>query len=160
MSSVHLHLLLNHVPVIGILIVLLVLLVALARRNDAIGKLGLVMLVGVALITVAVFFTGEPAEEAVEDLAGVSDSLIHSHEEAAEAAFIVTGIAGVLALGLLFWYRRALLSRWAIGASLALTVAASGLMAWTATLGGQIRHSEIRAASVSSPDVESDDDER
>jgi formate hydrogenlyase subunit 3/multisubunit Na+/H+ antiporter MnhD subunit len=153
------HLLLNHAPVIGIFVILFVFAAALARKNDAIAKLGLVMLVGVAVVTVAVFFTGEPAEEAVENLAGVSETLIHSHEEAAEAAFIATGIAGAAALLLLFAYRRRQLSRWALGASFALTLVVSGLMAWTANLGGQIRHSEIRpgAASIVEADADASD---
>jgi hypothetical protein len=156
MSSVHLHLLLNHVPVIGVYFILFVLVVALARRSDAIGKIGLAMLVGVALATVAVYFTGEPAEDAVEGLAGVSETLIHSHEDAAVMAFIATGVAGVAALGLLLWYRRRPLTRWAVGGSLALTLTAAGLMAWTANLGGQIRHSEIRSGSTAQ--IVSDDD--
>jgi hypothetical protein len=159
MSTVHLHLLLNHVPVIGTFIVSFVLLAAFARRNNAIGKLGLVMLVGVALVTVAVYFTGEPAEEAVEDLAGVSESLIHAHEEAAEAAFIATSVAGVAALGLLYWYSRRTLSRWAVGASLTLALTVAGLMAWTANVGGQIRHTEIRASGSSAAATDTEDGE-
>ena len=143
MSPVHLHLLLNHVPVIGLIIVIFVLAAGFARRNDGIAKLGLVMLVGAALVTIAVYLTGEPAEEAIENLAGVSETLIHSHEEAAEAAFIATSIAGAAALALLLAYRRRQLARWALGASLALTLVVSGRMAWTANLGGQIRHTEI-----------------
>lgn len=160
MSPVHAHLLLNHVPVIGIFIVVFILAVALARQNDGIAKLGLVMLVGIALVTVAVFLTGEPAEEAVEDLAGVSESLIHSHEEAAKAAFIATGIAGAAALALLFGYRRRALSRWVLGASLALTLAVGGMMAWTANLGGQIRHTEIRNGGAIAAPADIDDDDR
>ena len=162
MSIVHLHLLLNHVPVIGVFVALLILLVALARKNDAIGKLGLALLVGVALVTVAVYFTGEPAEDAVENLAGISESIIHSHEEAAEGAFIATGIAGSAALALLLWYRRRTLARWALGASFALGLVAAGLMAWTANLGGQIRHSEIRGsgAAIQQSDAADDDDDR
>src|SRR5688572_23069651 len=102
MSFVHLHLLLNHVPVIGIVFVLGVLLAALWRRNSDVAKAGLSALVAVALDTVAVFFTGEPAEEAVENLAGVSDAVIHAHEDAALYSFIATGAAGAIALYLLW----------------------------------------------------------
>lgn len=155
MSPVHMHLLLNHVPVIGTLLVLFVLGVAVWRRSSEIGKLALAMLAGIAAVTVAVFLTGEPAEEAVEKLAGVSESLIHSHEEAAEIALIVTGVSGVLALGALLAFRRRQLPRWVMGASVAMVLAVSGFMAWTANLGGQIRHSEIRSATATATgDVE------
>lgn len=147
MSFVHLHLLLNHVPVIGMVFVLLLLAVALWRRSSEIGKLALSVVVGIALVTGIVFLTGEPAEEAVEHVAGVSESIIHQHEEAAEAALIGTGMAGVLSLAFLGWYRRRELPRWVAAASLAVVLAVTGMMAWTANLGGQIRHSEIRGGA-------------
>jgi uncharacterized membrane protein len=148
MSLVHLHLLLNHVPVIGMLFVLFVLVAAFRARSSDMGKLALVMLAGIGAVTALVYFTGEPAEDAVEKVAGVSRAMIRDHEEAAEAAFIATGVAGVLALVALWWHRRRELPRWVVAASFAATLAVSGLMAWTANLGGQIRHSEIRATSA------------
>jgi len=148
MSFVHLHLLLNHVPVVGVFFVLLVLGVALWRRNSEIGKLALVLLVGIAAVTAVVFLTGEPAEEAVENVAGVSDALIHSHEDAATAAFATIAIVATLALAPLWWYRRRELPRWIVGASFVAVLGVGGLMAWTANLGGQIRHTEIRSAST------------
>jgi uncharacterized membrane protein len=147
MSLVHLHLLLNHVPVIGMLFVLFVLVAAFRARSSDMGKLGLVMLAGIGAVTALVYFTGEPAEDAVEKIAGVSRAMIHDHEEAAEAAFIATSIAGVLALAMLWWHRRRELPRSIVAVVFAVALGVSGLMAWTANLGGQIRHSEIRSSS-------------
>ena len=154
MSVVHLHLLLNHVPVIGLGFVLLVLLVATWRRSNDMAKLALFLLAGLAAVTAVVFLTGEPAEEAIEHVAGISESLIHEHEEAAEAALGATVAAGTLALGLLavFWRRQ--LPRWATVVSLLAVLAAGGFMAWTANLGGQIRHTEIQSASSAATDEE------
>jgi hypothetical protein len=157
MTLVHLHLLLNHVPVIGTFFVAFILLAALWRRNEAIAKLGLVALAGVGLVAAAVYFTGEPAEEAVENLAGVADRIIHDHEEAAELAFIGSSIAGVVAVLLLAWSRRRELPRWTVAATLALVLGVAGLMAVTANLGGQIRHTEISGATVALPRERSDD---
>ena len=155
MSIVHLHLILNHVPVIGMFFVLLILAVAVGRRDSAGGKLGLFALTGLAVVTGLVFLTGEPAEEAVEDLAGVSEAMIHPHEEAAEAALIATLIVGAGALVALVIYRRRPLPRWAMGGALAASLVVSALLGWTANLGGQIRHTEL---GVSAPaDRESDD---
>ena len=47
------------------------------------------------------FLTGEPAEEVVGHLPGISEQAIEEHEEAAEVAAIVTGFAGLLGLWLL-----------------------------------------------------------
>ena len=156
MSLVHLHLLLNHVPIIGMIFVAFVLAGALWSRNRGMSRLGLLMLTGIGAIAVIVFLTGEPAEEAVEHLAGVRESAIHDHEEAAEIAFIGSSITGVAALLLLAWsYRRDVSRSLQIGV-LVLVVAVSGLMARVAYLGGQIRHSEIGDRIVSGE--RSDDD--
>lgn len=159
MSPVHMHLLLNHVPVVGILFVILVLAAALRKGNSDIARLGLLMMVVIAAVSAAVYFTGEPAEEAVEAIAGVSETAIHDHEEAAEVAFIATLVAGVAALSLLWLYRRRELPHWAPGTALVMALLVTGLMTWTANLGGQIRHSEIRSAATAS-EVTGNDDER
>jgi len=157
MSFVHLHLLLNHVPVVGVVFVVLLLAVALWKRNNDIGKLALALLAGIAAVTAIVFLTGEPAEEAVENVAGVSEALIHRHEDVALAALISTGVVGSLALGVLWWYRKQTLPRSLVGGAFVVMLGISGLMAWTANLGGQIRHSEIRSVgAVGGSEVERD----
>jgi hypothetical protein len=157
MSLVHLHLLLNHVPVIGTFFVLFLLVVALWRRSSETAKLGLFLMIGIAITAGIVFLTGEPAEEAVEHVAGISEAVIHSHEEAAEASLVAAAITGALGLGLLAWFWRRELPRWAGAVSLAATLAVGGLMAWTANLGGQIRHTEIGGAAVATQGEEADD---
>ena len=154
MSIVHLHLILNHVPVIGMVFALLILGVAAWRRNDGMGRLGLSVMVGLAVVTAVVFLSGEPAEEAVENVAGVSEAMIHPHEEAAEAALIVTGIAGALALVALGAYRRRALPRWLTGAAFMAALVAGTTLGWAANLGGRIRHTEIGATASSGDEVE------
>ena len=153
MSVVQLHLMLNHVPLIGMAFALLLLGAAAWRRNDGMARLGLGVMVGLAVVTAVVFLTGEPAEEALESAVTVSESVIHPHEEAAEASLIATGIAGVLALfALLANWRRAL-PRWVTATAFAAALVSSSMLGWTANLGGKIRHTEIGTASLSD-DVE------
>jgi hypothetical protein len=155
MSLAHLHLILNHVPVIGMGFVLLILAIAAWRRDSANAKLGLSILIGLATVTAIVFVTGEPAEEAVEGIAGVSETMIHPHEEAAELALIATAVSGTLGALALVAYRRRPLPMWVMGTALAVALGVSATLGWTATLGGQIRHTEIggvRAASSESGD--------
>ena len=160
MSIVHLHLILNHVPVIGMAFALLILGVAAWRRNDGMGRLGLVVMVGLALVTAAVFLTGEPAEEAVEEVATVSEAMIHPHEEAAEASLIATGIAGALALIALVAYRRRALPRWVTGVAFVAALVANTMLGWTANLGGRIRHTEIGGIAAASSGEEVEDHRR
>ena len=160
MSIVHLHLILNHVPVIGMVFALLILGVAAWRRNDGMGRLGLAVMVGLAVVTAAVFLTGEPAEEAVEEVAGVSEAMIHPHEEAAEAALIVTGIAGAMALVALSAYRRRALPRLITGAAFTAALVSTTMLGWAANLGGQIRHTEIGGTATASSGEEGEDRKR
>ncbi len=157
MSWVHVHLILNHVPVIGIVFVLVILAVALWRRSADNARLGLGAMAALAVVTGVVYWTGEPAEEAVEHLPGVSEALIHAHEDAALVAAIAVGVAGTAAAYLLWVFRRHELPRWATRAALGLTLVAGGFMAWTANLGGQIRHTEVRSAQAVIPGEEDKD---
>jgi uncharacterized membrane protein len=151
MSAVHLHLMLNHLPVVGSLIGILLLAVALLRRSSELAEvtLGLFGLLGAA--SLAVFLTGEPAEELVEKLPGFSESITHAHEEVAEFATIVMVGFGVLALGALAAFRRHALPRWVTAGGLALALVAGGLMGYTGYLGGQVRHTEVRAGAGATP---------
>ena len=160
MSIVHLHLMLNHVPVVGMVFALLILGVAAWRRNDGMGRLGLVVMVGLSVVTAVVFLSGEPAEEAVERVAGVSEAMIHPHEEAAEAALIVTGIVGAMALVALGAYRRRALPRWLTGAAFTAALVSTTMLGWAANLGGQIRHTEIGGTAAASSGEESEDHRR
>lgn len=151
-TSVHIHLLLNHLPIIGTITGLLLLLGGLVRRSDDVRRAGLVTFVLVALLTVPVYLTGEGAEKAVEGLPGVTEPLIEAHQDAALVAFSASGVLGVLAL-LALWRSRAgaPLPTTLVNVVLALAVAVSALMVWTGGLGGQIRHTEIRSGETVTP---------
>ena len=148
MSLVHLHLLLNHIPVVGILFVVAAFAAALAFRETVSIRFALVFSVALAIVTGAVYLTGEPAEEVVENLAGVSESAIEAHEEAAKTATVAMSVLGALSLASLAAFRRGRMPRWVGFAGVTGALIVSVLLAWTANIGGQIRHSEIRSASI------------
>jgi hypothetical protein len=103
----------------------------------------------VALWAIPAYLTGEPAEEILENLPGISENLIKSHEESAETAFIFTEIVGALTLITLFVRRffQTLGNRLTIIVLIGLLIS-GGLIAWTANLGGKINHPEIRSDTV------------
>ncbi|HMQ90856.1 MAG TPA: hypothetical protein PKB07_24825 [Flavilitoribacter sp.] len=145
MNATHLHLVLNHFPIVGTLVGIGVIFYGYIRQSDETKRAALWIWVLMAAIAVPVFLTGEPAEESVEELAGVSEAMIHSHEEAAELAIWVMGVLGVVSLlGLLASRRPSGVSKSLFLVSALLSVIAFGVMARTGYLGGQIRHSEIR----------------
>ncbi len=149
MNSTHAHLLLNHFPVIGTLIGTMILLYGLLIKNINIQKVSLATIVVMTLIAIPVFLTGEPAEEAVENLPGVVESIIESHEEAAEVAFwvmMLTGVFALITLGLQIVNNP--FSKTFVLIALISGIVSFGLMGRTAYLGGQIRHTEIRSNST------------
>ncbi|HKW48383.1 MAG TPA: hypothetical protein VJN70_13130 [Gemmatimonadaceae bacterium] len=148
MSTVHLHLLLNHVPVLGVVFVTLLLCLALVRSSGELAKLSLASLALVGVISILVFVTGEPAQEAIEHLPGFSERLIDRHEDAALVATIAAGCIGAVALGALVVYRRRAVPRWLTLFALVAALGSTGLMGYVANLGGQIRHTEIRSTSA------------
>lgn len=146
MNPVHLHLMLNHVPLFGSTISLLLLFVAIWRRSDELKRVAFGMLVLSALLTVPVYFTGEPTEEAVEHLPGVVRSAIHSHEDAAKIAFASMILTGLVALTNFALFRRGrLVPTWFTTTALMLSLVTGLLMARTANLGGKVRHTELGA---------------
>jgi uncharacterized membrane protein len=157
MSLVHLHLFLNHVPVIGTLVALFLFAAAIFLREAVSMRFALGFSVAIALVAVAVYFTGEPAEEAVEKLAGVSERIIEQHEEAAELSTIAMSMFGALALVALVIFRKRRMPRWVGAAGFAGTIVLSALMGWTANLGGQIRHTEIRSGDFQQSGSDLDD---
>jgi hypothetical protein len=162
MNPAHIHLLLNHVPVIGTIITIPLLGWALLRRNAALLRTALAMLVAFSIAGGIVYLTGEPAEEAVEHLAGVSERVLELHEEAALLATVLLGLTGAVALGGLvaFRSRRSGIPQGFAVLVLVLSLLPAGAMAWTANLGGQIRHSEIRGTAVASAGEENTGVER
>lgn len=148
MSLLHIHLLLNHVPVVGALFAFVLFAAALILRDKVSPKFALGFTAVLALVALAVYFTGEPAEEAVENLAGVTERSIEAHEEAAQLGTIAFAVLGGLSGIALIAFRAKRVPRWVTVAGLVGVTAVSGLMTWTASLGGQIRHTEIRGAAV------------
>jgi hypothetical protein len=159
MNWAHLHLALNHIPVVGLGFGLVVFGIGLAKKHRVVQRTGLGLLIASALLTIPVYLTGEPAEEQVEQVAGISEDLIEQHEDAAKVSFIAVGVLGVVALGGLLLSRRgANLPPWLGILILLLSFGVSGSMAWTANLGGRIHHPEIRSdAAVTTASNEADE---
>ena len=150
MNWAHVHLIVNHLPVILVPTSIALLVFARARRSGEVTNAGLVLLVVTALIGGGVFLTGEPAEHAVEGVAGITEASIEAHEDAALAAALATGLAGVLALATLVVSRTRPAPAGLLIATVVVGLAASGLMARAANLGGLIRHSEIAGNPLTS----------
>lgn len=148
MSATHLHLVLNHIPILGVPFGMALLVAGVLRHSDELKRAALVTFSLAALMVAPVFFTGEPAEESVEHLAGVSESLIERHEDLAELSLGLTSCLGVLSLITLVGWRKKEIPGGLLAAVMALSLLSAASLALTGAAGGQIRHSEIRQASL------------
>ncbi len=160
MNTTHLHLLLNHFPIIGTLIGSGLLLWGIIRKQNTIKITAALILAVMAIMAIPVYLTGEPAEESVENLPGISGSLIELHEEAAVIAIWLMGITGLASLvALLFAWQKRKATGTVFILVLVLSVFAFGTMARTGYYGGQIRHTEIRNVSAAQLDSQQGDQE-
>jgi uncharacterized membrane protein len=112
------------------------------------ASLGLLTIAGFA--TVAVYLTGEPAEEVVEGLPGVSHDAIEAHEALGTYALVAGLLTAASSLGaLIFAWARRRLVRSTVLLALVLALITTGIIGYTANLGGKISHPELRADSGS-----------
>lgn len=145
MNVAHLHIAINHFPIIGLAFSLGILVVAAARKSPQLARVGLASIVAVAVISIAVYLTGEPAEKLVEHLSGISREQIEAHEETALMAFIGIEVLGLLAmLGLVVYRVPGSLPRWYLPVLILLGLVTAGWVGYTSNLGGQISHPEAR----------------
>src|SRR5690606_8182222 len=71
MNAAQVHLLLNHVPIIGAILATILLAVGIGMRSNDVLRVTLGLFAVLALAGAVVYLTGEPAEELVEDVPGV-----------------------------------------------------------------------------------------
>lgn len=147
-DAAHLHLMLNHLPVIGAPLLLLLLTLALLRHSGELTLVALGLIVGLAAATGLVYFTGEPAEELVEHAPWFQEALTEVHEEQATIGLVAALATGLLAAAALALRTRTWAARWLPRAVWAALAATTLLLGWTAWSGGQIRHDEVRAAAA------------
>ncbi len=151
MNLAHVHLVLNHIPVVGIPVALTFFIYGLWSRNQPTQKFALWVLFALSVVVLPVYLTGDPAEDVVEHLPGVAESIIETHEDAAQISLILTLLTGAVAFVAIwsqarlhnFEDKRKLVNAAVIGIS----CLALGSLIYTANLGGKVRHTELRSAT-------------
>lgn len=145
MNSTYLHLLLNHFPIIGTLVGSGLLLWGIIKKQTQTQSIAAGVLFLMAVIALPVYLTGEPAEETVENLPGISETMMELHEESANLAIWIMGITGIISLVAIILHRqKQAFSGKAYLLAFILSVVTFGAMVRTGYYGGRIRHSEIR----------------
>lgn len=151
MDAAHLHLILTHFPIVGTLFGVVILAYASYAKSDLLKKTAFIIFVLMAVTTIPVFLTGEEAEEVVEHLPGVTEKVIEEHEELAEKAIWLMGLLGLLSIGGFVAIEKELsFAKTITLIAFLVSLATFGLFAQVGNLGGQIRHTEIRANNAGS----------
>ncbi|AUX25613.1 hypothetical protein SOCEGT47_061620 [Sorangium cellulosum] len=150
MNAAHFHLVVTHLPIVGVAMAAVLLVLALFHRAERGALRAAVLVLALSAAgAAAAYLSGEPAEEIAERLPGTSEQAIEVHEERAGAATALAGLTALAGVAALLLVER---RRIAPGAPVAITLAGailtSGAMAWTGASGGEIRHPEARAGSL------------
>ena len=141
----HVHLIINHIPVIGMIGAVLLLIYAIVRKSDEVRTISFSLFVLIAMMAVAAYLTGEAAEKVVKNFPGVTEAYIGRHEEMGEYALVLMTLLGVASIvGLIIRYRTGSVPKCTLTIILLMSIVVSVVVGITANLGGQIRHSEIR----------------
>ncbi len=161
MNEAHFHLVFNHLPIVGLLIGLLVLVTGFILKKTEVKVTALGIFVFSALTSIAAFYSGEGAEEIVERIPGISETLINQHEEAAELFFTIILILGAVSLITIFLeIKKIKIAKMGFILVILISLAAGFLAQNVGTTGGEIRHTEIRKdANLIQIQTEEDHDE-
>jgi hypothetical protein len=150
MNSGHLHLILNHAPIFGAFVGMVIFGIGMFRRNNTLEKTGLITLIATGIVTIPVYFTGEGAEEVAERFRDSSHDMIHEHEDLAQTGLILMIALSLASLILLIMMWRSKNSNHGLMRSALLSLAATtfGLMMVVGNTGGKIRRPELRGDVV------------
>ncbi len=149
MNWVHLHLALNHVPVLGTFFVAIALATALIKRSDELKRVSFAWFVALAVVSIPIKFTGDFAHESVADSDWLTAASVSAHEDAADQATTGMFLLGLAAaFGCYRGRRQKPIPTWLVGTVVFFALMTFALMARTANLGGQLRHDEIRSGPL------------
>jgi hypothetical protein len=145
MDWTHLHLALNHVPVLGTPFLLGFLVWSWLRRQAVTLRFCLWLFVVLAVASIGIKFTGDFAAETIGVLPGFNKTMIDRHEESADQATAgVFFMSLAAAVALILSRKGRPTPAWSLGLLAVLALVTFALMTRTANLGGHIRHPEIR----------------
>jgi hypothetical protein len=157
-TSAHLHLAINHVPIIGLAVACLPVLIGILFHSRGALASGLLAVILCTAVMPAIMKTGGGAYDAFMDgsiqpgLDDAGKTALRQHAHRADATAPVVYAAGILALvsllALTKFPQQAAWIGWAVLLGCTIAIA---LSVWTAEAGGRIRHPEFRPAEKASP---------
>lgn len=155
MNDAHLHMVVNHFPIIGTIFGLGILITGIVLKNKTVKTVAYVIFIIAALFGAFSMGTGEGAEELVEDMPSVGKQIIHEHEELAETFALLLYIIGAFSiLSIYFSIKKIVFEKYTSLLVVVLALVAVFFAKQVGTSGGEIRHTEIRANATTVGEVQ------
>ena len=162
MNEAHLHMVVNHFPIIGTILALGILIAGLILKNHTVKNTSYVLFIIAAIFGALSMGTGEGAEELVKNMPNVGWEIIHEHEEIAEKLALLLYVLGLLSIIALYLnFKKNIKEKLVSFFILGIGVISLFLVQKVGTSGGEIRHTEIRegAQNTSTEKMDTDHDE-
>jgi uncharacterized membrane protein len=180
MNEAHLHLVINHFPIIGLILGCLVLLTGILMKSSVVRRVGLSLFLIAGITSIPAFSTGEGAEEIAEEAVSMNmcndkscvcppdmikkmeeerEHYIHEHEEKAEGFMpFMWGIIVLSLIAMFLEWKNKSMAKIASLIVLVIGFIAAFFAREVGTTGGEISHPEIRKGfEISSSEHEDND---
>ena len=163
MNDAHLHMVVNHFPIIGTILAIGILIAGLILKNTTLKNTSYFLFIIAAVFGALSMGTGEAAEKLVKDMPTIGWEIIHEHEEIAEKLALLLYVLGLLSVVALYLnYKKNTKEKLVSFFILGIGIASLFVVQKVGTSGGEIRHTEIREGSqnTSAEKIDKDLDEK
>jgi uncharacterized membrane protein len=145
MNGAHLHMVVNHIPIMGTIFGLGILITGLVKNNNTVKNIAYVLFIIAAVFAAISSSTGEMAEDLVKDIPSVGKKIIDEHAHFAGLLTLTLYVLGVTSAAGIFLNLRKN-NRTKTIASLAILLGIIGVffIFQAGKSGGDIRHTEFR----------------
>ncbi|QYS88754.1 MULTISPECIES: hypothetical protein [Flavobacterium] len=144
MNSAHLHLLINHFPLIGLFFGITILIYGIFKRNPLILNIAYTIFIFSMIMGKLSMITGDKAEHFLENTNGFPHDLIEVHEEKAEIFMKIIYSLGLIAfIGVIANYKKHPKKYWIAFIILAIASVNIFFSQLVGSSGGKIYHDEI-----------------
>ena len=146
MDWAYFHIVINHFPIVGVIIGSMLLVAGIIFKNPGVKLSGLGTIVFAMFTSILAYQTGDPAEGALKGIPEVTESFINRHEDIATIGMYLMIPAGLMAaLSIYSIWKKERSVHFLIIITLILSLICSGVLVYVGHTGGQIRHSEFRS---------------
>lgn len=142
MNYAHLHLVLNHIPLYGLVFGFCLLMYSIRKKSEEVARVAMYTFIFSAVIAVITYISGENAVQVIENIKDINKKAIEEHEKLAKIANIFNIITG---MGSVAWFfvKSEYTKRYVSIGLTAVCLMGMGFTSKAVNIGTQIRHNEI-----------------